>query len=90
MSIEINLKVEAFLIYIIIILGSPLSEAVQAFNQNQSIGSSPDLSQHRRIKEEATSVPVLPPPLNPLLLPSQITVTTVPLTNGDSVRISRG
>ncbi|XP_066255325.1 MLX-interacting protein isoform X1 [Euwallacea similis] len=57
---------------------SPISEAVQAaYNQNQAL-STPDLSMHRRIKEEQ-HLPVLPHSLT-----SQITVTTVAMTNGDS------
>ncbi|CAG9769010.1 unnamed protein product [Ceutorhynchus assimilis] len=53
---------------------SPLSEAVQAYNQSQNLGSSPDLSQHRRIKEEAS--PILASP------------TLLTLTNGDPPYLS--
>lgn len=66
---------------------SPLSEAVQAYNQNQNIGGSQELSQQQiRVKEETSPIPILPqPPPNTLItLPSQITVSTVSVSNGDS------
>lgn len=67
---------------------SPLSDAV--YSQNQSLSTSQELSQHIRIKEETSPVPILPqpPPTTIISLPAQITVTPVSMSSSDPLLLS--